>query len=115
MKTGLGIQNYREIIERFVELIQQELKDNLVSVVLYGSVAREEASPQSDIDLLIIQDQGSPHYYERLEPIISAEKKLRDTEVYLEFEKEKWKVTLENGTWYWDLKPDLVAGEIFEL
>jgi len=25
------------------------------------------------------------------------------------------KVHLEDGTWYWDLKPDLVLGEVFEL
>ena len=39
---------------RYAELLRQTLGDNLVSVVLFGSVARGEARPDSDIDLLIV-------------------------------------------------------------
>jgi predicted nucleotidyltransferase len=34
----------------------QSLGDDLISVILYGSVARREATPASDIDLMIIAD-----------------------------------------------------------
>ena len=40
----------------YVDALKETLGDNLISVVLYGSVAREEATAYSDIDLLIISD-----------------------------------------------------------
>jgi predicted nucleotidyltransferase len=39
---------------RYAELLRGALGDNLVSVVLFGSVARGEAGPDSDIDLIVV-------------------------------------------------------------
>jgi predicted nucleotidyltransferase len=44
----------KAITKKYVSLIKQELEDNLVSIVLFGSVARGEATPHSDIDLFIV-------------------------------------------------------------
>jgi len=44
----------RQLAERYAELLVSTLKDRLVSVVLFGSVARGDPSPSSDIDLLIV-------------------------------------------------------------
>lgn len=44
----------RGIAERYAELLTTTLGERLVSVVLFGSVARGDASSGSDIDLLIV-------------------------------------------------------------
>jgi predicted nucleotidyltransferase len=41
-------------LERYVEILRREFGDRLVSVVLFGSRARGEARPESDIDLLVV-------------------------------------------------------------
>lgn len=38
----------------YARLLEEELRDNLVAVILFGSVARSEATPDSDIDLLVV-------------------------------------------------------------
>ncbi|MGQ9631386.1 MAG: nucleotidyltransferase domain-containing protein [bacterium] len=47
---------YREIARQYVDLLKMKLGEKLSSAVLYGSVARGEAGPDSDIDLLIVLD-----------------------------------------------------------
>jgi predicted nucleotidyltransferase len=47
------------------------------SVTLYGSVARGEAGPQSDIDILVVVGKGEPwrirrSLYERIYPVIAV-------------------------------------------
>ncbi len=46
----------RRLAERYCELLVSRLPERIVSVVLFGSVARGEARPSSDIDLLIIAE-----------------------------------------------------------
>ena len=43
--------------EELVEGIKNILEDNLISIVLYGSVARGTATEESDIDIAIIVKQ----------------------------------------------------------
>lgn len=62
----------RSLAQRYAEIAEEVLGENLTSVVLYGSVARGEASPGSDIDLLIIcreLPEGIFRRYEVLEPV----------------------------------------------
>ncbi|MEA3459651.1 MAG: hypothetical protein U9R11_03085, partial [Chloroflexota bacterium] len=128
------------------------------------------ATPESDVDLLVIVCDASSDYFERLQPLLEAWRALerspeaaalrrKGIEPYLSFlalsEEEanqnryifldmieegiilhdqggyfarrlkaleqrlsalgSRKVYLEDRTWYWDLKPDLVLGEVFEL
>lgn len=54
MTTGAPATILRRLAERYAELLIATLGDRLVSVVLFGSVARGDASGNSDIDLLII-------------------------------------------------------------
>jgi predicted nucleotidyltransferase len=44
----------RRLVDRYAALLVSTLGERLVSVVLFGSVARGDASATSDIDLLII-------------------------------------------------------------
>lgn len=46
----------RRLADRYAELVQSSLGERLVSVALFGSVARGDASVSSDIDLLIIAE-----------------------------------------------------------
>jgi len=54
MGTPAPARVLRQLAERYAELLLVTLKDRLVSVVLFGSVARGDPSVTSDIDLVII-------------------------------------------------------------
>ena len=54
----------------------QCLGEDLISVVLYGSVARKEASPTSDIDLLIIVEGLPKGQFARKQQLIKADKQV---------------------------------------
>ncbi|MBI3455477.1 MAG: nucleotidyltransferase domain-containing protein [Candidatus Rokubacteria bacterium] len=56
----------RRAAERYAEALRGALRENLVSVVLFGSVARGEAGPDSDIDLLIVGEEFPPGRFARL-------------------------------------------------
>jgi uncharacterized protein len=49
----------------FTDLLVREFGDRLVSVVLFGSVARGTAGPDSDIDLMLVLKGLSPGRYQR--------------------------------------------------
>jgi uncharacterized protein len=44
----------RELAEEYARLLRSSFGDDLVSVVLFGSVARGDATERSDIDLLVV-------------------------------------------------------------
>lgn len=158
-----GYEDYKEILKKFMQLLQKRIGDNLISLVLYGSVARGAAKDESDIDLLIILKDAPAAYYERLEPVIEIELKMRESasgappifsslilskeeamenrNIFLDmiensiilYDKDDFfrnrlkamknrlqelgsrKFILKDNTWYWQLKPDMKAGEILEL
>jgi predicted nucleotidyltransferase len=58
-QTQLEDRPQRDIAELFAARLEEELGQQLVSVVLYGSVARDAPRPDSDIDLLIVVDAPS--------------------------------------------------------
>ena len=45
---------YKSLLEKLTKLLQEEFQDKLISVVLYGSVARGDNRKDSDIDLLLV-------------------------------------------------------------
>ncbi len=169
-RARLGYEDYYPFLEAFVQGVRHHLGPRLLAVVLYGSVARGMAMPESDIDLLVILRDASSDYFKRLQPFLEAWRALEGSpqaaalrqkgiKPYLSFlalsEEEanqnryvfldmieegiilhdqggyfvrrlkaleerlaalgSRKVHLADGTWYWDLKPDLVLGEVFEL
>ncbi len=66
----------RELAEEYAEQLRVDLKDDLVSVVLFGSVARGEASPYSDIDLFIVVNDLPLGRVARLKRVRGAEKRI---------------------------------------
>jgi len=163
------MNQYQPLINEFVFLLQEALGGEIVSIVLYGSVARGTARAESDVDLLLILKEAPADYKTRLKPVLSILKELRQRSCWRELEERGLKpfvsvlalsyeeanenrylyldmidegqilmdrdgffqAKLEslrqrlrelgarkvkrNGDWYWDLKPDLKAGEIIVL
>ncbi len=64
----------RAAAERYAALLEEHLGDRLVSVVLFGSVARGEAGPDSDVDLLIVGEGFPPGRFARLRLLEEADR-----------------------------------------
>ncbi|MFP3189171.1 MAG: nucleotidyltransferase domain-containing protein, partial [Sulfolobaceae archaeon] len=45
---------YATLLNNMLKIMKEEFKDDLISVVVYGSVARGDNRNDSDVDLLII-------------------------------------------------------------
>ncbi len=48
------LPKHRRLLEKVVPILRRELGDNLVKLLLYGSVARGEATEESDVDLAAV-------------------------------------------------------------
>ncbi len=163
------LKEYKAIADLFTERLRESFGERVLSVVLYGSCARGNVKPTSDIDLLIICRQFPKDYGERVELISPIARTVYQSNQYrrlkrrplypelqyivlTEEEAEKTapldfdltrdslvlfdngffskkmdnlrrrmaelgskRVDLRDGTWYWDLKPDLRVGEEFKI
>ncbi|MEM0093975.1 MAG: nucleotidyltransferase domain-containing protein [Thermofilum sp.] len=68
---------YKSILLELVEALRRRLGDSLVSVVVYGSVARGEARRDSDIDLLVVAEDLPRGRFERQDLFMEVEESLR--------------------------------------
>lgn len=153
---------------RLLAVLLDERREHLVSFVLFGSVARGQAVPGSDLDVLIVMDALPGARHERFALFARALDRLRQehgpllaagqpfdwspvllsrdearhhSPLYLDMTldarilhdrdgffgqvldglRERMRalgsrrVTLSDGSWYWDLKPDYRPGEVVEL
>ena len=73
----------RDAAERYTQLLRETLGDNLVSVVLFGSVARAEATAGSDIDLLVVCEELPQGRFARLRLLDDADRRFGDDLVRL--------------------------------
>jgi predicted nucleotidyltransferase len=158
---------YRSFLQVFLEKLGNNMKNNLLSVVLYGSAARGNAHRESDIDLLILYRKGnsdtgedyaasvieareSREYqalfekgiYAEISPLFLTREELKAnplilldimeegiilsernhcfTRIVKKMRKEikkmgSRKITLPDGSWYWELKPGWKPGELIEV
>lgn len=60
---------YEKIIAHLRERLVEELGDKIESIVLYGSVARNEAHEDSDIDILVVTQDDDRKLYDRISKI----------------------------------------------
>jgi predicted nucleotidyltransferase len=51
-------RDQKEAINRYLEILNQIYREHISRVILFGSVARGDYSPESDIDLLIVTANG---------------------------------------------------------
>jgi len=159
---------YREFLSKLLSvLIDNFREDKIISCALFGSVARGEANPYSDIDLLIVCQKRSLNSTEKFTkimfklekaeeykkllsmglrpdpyPILTTPRELSKNPLILldildhgiilydkaNFLKQKLqklkerlgqfgarKITFEDGSWAWDLKPNWKTGEVIEI
>lgn len=65
MKT-YTYNEYKQLIDRFVKEVSTSLKEDLLAVTLFGSVARGEARKDSDIDILLLLRKKDKKIEEKL-------------------------------------------------
>ncbi|MBI4524643.1 MAG: nucleotidyltransferase domain-containing protein [Deltaproteobacteria bacterium] len=90
MKQTIGYGDYKALLEIFVDSVQRALGDQVVSVVLYGSVARGAARPDSDVDLLLILREAPAEYWKRLQPLLPILRQLRKERSWKALEDLGW-------------------------
>lgn len=85
-------EELRQLARQYAEILRDTLGERLVSVVLFGSVARGEAGPYSDIDLFIVLEDAPRSMRRRrvlLEPVrqalTPALEELWDRGIYTDF------------------------------
>lgn len=76
---SLSLKDYEAILKRILELLQENFKDDLLSCALFGSIARGEATPNSDIDLLVVCRKG---HRDRVKGFAKMALELRKTREY---------------------------------
>ncbi|MCX7817480.1 MAG: nucleotidyltransferase domain-containing protein [Syntrophales bacterium] len=69
-------KNYNKLLNKINQLFVNYYKDRLVSLVVFGSVASGNFSPQSDIDLLIVLTTKKGNYEDFSEYYENIESKL---------------------------------------
>ncbi|VVB87445.1 Nucleotidyltransferase domain protein [uncultured archaeon] len=79
--------NVQQLLNRYTELLKQSFRERLLSVAVFGSVARGTAKfPQSDIDILIvIEGIEKLSFGERIKLTSNVEEKLSKTLEYAKF------------------------------
>ena len=164
---NLGYEVYKQYLKQLFDRLRNHLgEDVILAFALFGSVARGEARPDSDIDVLIVHREVE---FDPIKKFVKARFELQEEAEYKRLnesglnpypssifmtERDLWerplilldildhglilydtgvlqkrfdalrrrlaelgskKIVLEDGTWYWDLKPDWKPGEVIEL
>ena len=164
---NVGYAVYKQFLKQLLERLRNHLGEDVITAfALFGSVARGEARPDSDIDLLIVYKEVD---FDPTKEFVKARFELEEETEYKRLkksglnpypsaifmtERDLWerplilldiidhglilydtgvlqnrfnalrkrlaelgskKIVLEDGTWYWHLKPDWKPGEVIEL
>jgi predicted nucleotidyltransferase len=68
---------FRSALVAAVEVWTADLGDRLISVVLFGSVARGQAGPASDIDLVVVAEGWPRSLADRRRPLLESWERAR--------------------------------------
>lgn len=119
-------KEYQTLLKDFIQILKKRFKEDIISVVLFGSVARGNAKKESDIDLcLIIKNLPKSHfqrnrllsspladlremhsykelrmkgYFPDISPILYTPEEIQDTKpIFLDM-VEDGEILLDNGT-----------------
>ncbi len=73
---------YKELLNELLDKLKMTCGDNLISFILYGSIARGDFRKDSDIDLLLIFENLPKEKFLRQDYFIEVEKGISLTEFY---------------------------------
>lgn len=73
---------FRALAEEYVRAMKRFFRDRLVSVCFFGSVVRGEATPESDIDVLVVAEKLPRDVGFRTRETNFIHKRLRRSEAY---------------------------------
>ena len=82
MTPTTDYQTYKFVLERFMSLVHEAMGEDVVSIVLYGSVARGEGRPDSDLDVLLVLEDAPESYWKRLRPLLPVLRQLRTEAIW---------------------------------
>ncbi len=80
-------KEYVKLIEEYCSAIKNHFRDRLISICLFGSVARGEAKPDSDIDILIVADALPTDIGIRIKETNYIHEHLKKSEAYISLRK----------------------------
>jgi predicted nucleotidyltransferase len=87
-RDGLGYKECKTLLKRLVALLRGAIGDELLSVALFGSVARGKAGKESDIDLLVIYEGDRRRVEKVFQETVFA---LREDEGYKELQAKGYR------------------------
>jgi predicted nucleotidyltransferase len=84
-KTELDYSFYKALLNKLLDLTKNYYNDRLISLVLYGSVARGTAKNDSDIDIILITDNLS--HTDSMDRFLLIEEKLKESPEFISITK----------------------------
>lgn len=84
MALSYGVREVEPLLSRYLKLLRGALGERLVSVAVFGSVARGEARPDSDVDVLIVAEGLPEDAGSRMEEVSEVRWRLKHTREYAE-------------------------------
>jgi hypothetical protein len=78
----------RRLALKITSIIEKRLKEDLVSICLFGSAARGKVRRGSDIDLLVVLKNAPTSYHKRIKIILPFLEEIRETKEYHKLEEK---------------------------
>ncbi len=108
---SISVAYIKEVIEEFVRSLQSSFGKNLVSIVLFGSIARGDFSENSDIDILVIAKNFPKKFSKRIDlfiPIVEKARKKSPNYPFIQVYPLTMNEALKNRPIYLDLITDAI-------
>lgn len=77
-------KEYQNLLKDFIQILKERFKEDLISVILFGSVARGNAKKESDVDLCLIIKNLPKSRFQRNRLLSSPLADLREMHSYKE-------------------------------
>jgi hypothetical protein len=90
MKRGIDFipqTEFRPVVSKLVEILLGKI-EKIRSIVLFGSIARGNASASTDLDLIVVSDAFPPNPSKAADRIIEAYQELKSTPEYRKFREQ---------------------------
>ncbi|MEM2843151.1 MAG: nucleotidyltransferase domain-containing protein [Candidatus Bathyarchaeia archaeon] len=89
--------HFAPVIKKYCELLSKILGDRLISVMLFGSIARGDWNKNSDIDILVVAEGWNDKpAWERIKELRKAKEELEESLEYLEAVKAGYWPIIQN-------------------